>query len=113
MNSDQEFAEGAYKILTAFMVGIESVKSLEWYYRKNISVIHAIKETDSELYKQLINNFKKAKDEINTDQVRQKSPDKTSEQSRKTIATEEDELKRKERTRLYRTHHPSARFWKR
>ena len=96
MNSDQEFAAGAYKILTAFMVGIESIKSLEWYYRKNISVIHAIKETDSELYK-----------------VRQKSPDKTSEQSRKTIATEEDELKRKERTRLYRTHHPSARFWKR
>lgn len=34
MNSDQEFAEGVYKILTAFMVGIESIDGLEDYYKK-------------------------------------------------------------------------------
>ena len=54
MNSDQEFAEGVYEIITAFLSGIETIKSLEKYYRNNISAIHSIKEIDLQLYNKTV-----------------------------------------------------------
>ena len=113
MHTDQEFAEGVYKILTAFMVGIESIDSLEDYYKKNISAIHAVKSTDPKLYEQLINKFKEERHAINTHQVRQSSVDKTVGRKRQSTTEQEDKNRRTERTRLYTESHPSARFWKR
>jgi|TARA_R110002124_G_scaffold44543_1_gene135769 hypothetical protein len=113
VNSDQEFAEGVYKILTAFMVGIESIDGLEDYYKKNISAIHAVKSTDPKLYEQLINKFKEERHAIDTHQVRQSSVDKTAGRKRQSTTEQENENRRTERTRLYTESHPSARFWKR
>ena len=112
MHTDQEFAKGVYKILTAFMVGIESIDSLEDYYKKNISAIHAVKSTDPKLYEQLINKFKEERHAINTKQVRQDGSDKTAGREGPAAASEEDKARRKEGTRLLRESHPSARFWK-
>ena len=113
MHPDQEFAKGVYKILTAFMVGIESIDSLEDYYKKNISAIHAVKSTDPNLYEQLINKFKEERHAIDTHQVRQDASNKTTRRERQTTPEQEDKNRRAERTRLYTESHPSARFWKR
>ena len=113
MNPDQEFAEGVYKIITAFLSGIKSINRLEDYYKKNISAIHVIKDTDPKLYEQLINKFKEERHAINTKQVRQDGSDKTAGREGPAAASEEDKARRKEGTRLLRESHPSARFWKR
>ena len=112
MNSDQKFAEGVYEIITAFLSGIETIKSLEKYYRNNISAINAIKEIDLKLHKQLINKFKEERHAINTDTVRQDPADKTTRRERQT--TPEEKAKRARETRIgeYRASHPSAGFWK-
>ena len=113
MNSDQEFAEGVYKIITAFLSGIKSINRLEDYYKKNISAIHVIKDTDPKLYEQLINKFKEERHAINTKQVRQDGSDKTAGREGPSTTEQEDKNRRAERTRLYTESHPSARFWKR
>ena len=112
MNSDQEFAEGVYEIITAFLSGIETIKSLEKYYRNNISAIHSIKEIDPQLYNKLINKFKEERHAINTDTIRQDGSNKTTRRERQT--TPEEKAKRARETRIgeYRASHPSAGFWK-
>ena len=113
MNSDQEFAKGVYVIITAFLSGIKSINRLEDYYRKNISAIHVIKNTDPKLYEQLINKFKEERHAINTKQVRQDGSDKTAGREGPATASEENKRAREKRIGEYRASHPSARFWKR
>lgn len=113
MTKDVEFAQGIYKIISAFMVGIESIYSLEDYYRKNVSVIDAVKSADTKVHKQLINKFKEKRHAINTHSIRQDSIDKDVGRTRQSTTEQEDKDRREERTRLYRSHHPSAGFWKR
>ena len=113
MSKDVEFAQGIYKIISAFMVGIESIYSLEDYYRKNVSVIDAVKSADTKVHKQLINKFKEKRHAINTHPIRQDSIDKDVGRTRQSTTEQEDKDRREERARLYRSHHPSAGFWKR
>ena len=113
MNPDQEFAESVCEIITAFLSGIETIKSLEKYYRNNISAIHTIEDTDPELHKKLINKFKEQRHEINTHSIRQDNFNKTAGREGPTTASEENKRAREKRIGEYRASHPSARFWKR
>ena len=113
MNPDQKFAEGVYEMISVFLEGIENIKSLEKYYRNNISAIHSIKQIDPQLYNKLINNFKEERHAINTYSIRQDASNKTTRRERQTTPEQEDKTKREERARIYRASHPSAGFWKR
>ena len=53
-----------YKIISLFIDGNSTVKSLERYWIINQESIKYIKNSDVVLYKQLIDNFKKRKSEI-------------------------------------------------
>tara|TARA_R110002049_G_scaffold78652_2_gene200008 strand:+ start:3112 stop:3453 length:342 start_codon:yes stop_codon:yes gene_type:complete len=112
MNSDQEFAKGLYNLIVTFLSGIQTIDSLENYYKKNIGAIDSIKEIDLDLYKQLINKFKEERHAINTDPVRQELADKTAGGEGQVTPEQEDKLRREERTRQHRKSYPSAGLWK-
>jgi hypothetical protein len=113
MKPDLEFAEGIYTIITGFVDGVDSVQSLESYYLANKNAIATMKRHSEEHYQKLIQSFKEAKDEINTNRLRQEHIDKVTGGEGQRVTEQEDQRSRKERARQLAESHPSARFWKR
>tara|TARA_R110001599_G_scaffold78982_1_gene214293 strand:+ start:411 stop:752 length:342 start_codon:yes stop_codon:yes gene_type:complete len=113
MKPDTEFAEGVYTIITGFMDGAKSVKSLESYYLTNKKAIATMRVHSEEHYQKLIQSFKEAKDAINTNRLRQEHTDKVAGGEGQRATEQEDQRSRKERARKLSESHPSARFWKR
>jgi len=113
VNSDQEFAEGIYTLITGFLSGIDTNYSLEKYYKNNISAIHAMRDIDKELYNKLIDKFKEQRHAITTDRLRQEHTHQADGREGPPATSEEEKRSRKERARQLAESHPSARFWKR
>jgi hypothetical protein len=113
VNSDQEFAEGIYTLITGFLSGTDTDYSLEKYYKNNISAIHAMRDIDKELYNKLIDKFKEQRHAITTDRLRQEHTHQTDGREGPPATSEEEKRSRKERARQLAESHPSARFWKR
>ena len=113
MNSNQEYAENIYALITGFISGISTAYGLEKYYKDNISAIQAMRDIDTKLYDSLINKFKEQRHAIDTNQVRQEDSDKTAGREGPPAAKEEDRRRRKERARQLAKSNPSTRFWKR
>jgi hypothetical protein len=113
VNSDQEFAEGIYTLITGFLSGTDTDHSLEKYYKNNISAIHAMRNIDKELYNKLIDKFKEQRHAITTDRLRQEHTHQADGREGPPATSEEEKRSRKERARQLAESHPSARFWKR
>jgi len=113
MKPDVEFAEGIYTLIIGFLFGITTIRSLEKYYRSNISAIQTMRDIDKELYNKLIDKFKEQRHAITTDRLRQEHTHQADGREGPPATSEEEKRSRKERARQLAESHPSARFWKR